>query len=196
MTQSNHSDQHLIQAVIQGDSDAFDNLFDRYGSQVKQRILRIVRNDTAAEDILQEVFLRLWTRASQWQGTGPLAAWLMRMAGNLALNYLRSQRRRKYQSLELRPALEDEGELLTPSWMKDRESPQPDEVLEQVEQHHLLNRLVDNLPRAQRQVIRMVHEAEMDIRQVADRLDVPPGTVKSRLYYARKKLSEDWEENK
>ncbi|MCD4653077.1 sigma-70 family RNA polymerase sigma factor [bacterium] len=194
MTQLNSTDQILIQAMLDGDSTAFDILFDRYNRQVKQRILRIVRNDSAAEDILQEVFLRLWTRASQWHGTGTLAGWLLRMAGNLALNHLRSQRRRKCQPLELQTVQEDEADLTTPSWMRDYDSPQPDEALEQLEQHNRLTQLVNRLPPPQRQVIRMVHEAEMDIREVANQLDVPRGTIKSRLYYARRKLSEDWED--
>ena len=193
MTQLNSSDKSLIQAMIQGDTRAFDTLFERYSQLVKHRIKRIVQNDAAAEDVLQEVFLRLWTRASQWQGTGSLAGWLLRMAGNLALNQLRSQKRRRQQPLELH-GKQDEDDLATPAWMTDRDSLQPDEALEHQENVEKLTFLVDQLPMHQRQVIRLVHEAEMDIRDVANQLNVPTGTIKSRLYYARKKLSDEWEE--
>ena len=193
MTQLNSSDKSLIQAMIQGDTRAFDTLFERYSQLVKHRIKRIVQNDAAAEDVLQEVFLRLWTRASQWQGTGSLAGWLLRMAGNLALNQLRSQKRRRQQPLILH-GNQDEDDLATPTWMTDRDSLQPDEALEQQESVEKLTFLVDQLPLHQRQVIRLVHEAEMDIRDVANQLNVPMGTIKSRLYYARKKLSEEWED--
>ena len=193
MTQLNSSDKSLIQAMIQGDTRAFDTLFERYSQLVKHRIKRIVQNDAAAEDVLQEVFLRLWTRASQWQGTGSLAGWLLRMAGNLALNQLRSQKRRRQQPLILH-GNQDEDDLATPTWMTDRDSLQPDEALEQQESVEKLTFLVDQLPLHQRQVIRLVHEAEMDIRDVANQLNVPMGTIKSRLYYARRKLSDEWED--
>lgn len=193
MTQFNATDKDLIDSMLQGNSQAFDALFDRYSQMVKQRAQRIVRDESVAEDVLQEVFLRLWTRAEQWRGTGSLAGWLLRTAGNLSLNQLRSQKRRKVQPLEIQVNDQDGDDLSTPTWMTDHESVLPDEALEQKEDLVRLSGLVNQLPPPHRQVIRLVHEAEMDIRDVANHLSVPTGTVKSRLYYARRKLSEEWE---
>ena len=69
----------------------------------------------------------------------------------------------------------------------------PDAILEQVEARRLLWRFVDELPEEKREVVRMVHDAEMEIREVSERLGVPEGTVKSRLHHARKRLARQWQ---
>ena len=88
------TDGDLIQRVLCSDAAAFDALYERHASAVRWRLVQVVRDEAAADDLLQETFLRLWTRAEQWQGTGSVAGWLMRIATNLALNHLRSKRRR------------------------------------------------------------------------------------------------------
>ena len=82
-----------------------------------------------------------------------------------------------------------ESESRLPSWMVDPDTLQPDEVLEKTERIQQLHCLVQALPPQQRQVIQMVHEAEMDMQDVAEQLQIPIGTVKSRLFYARSRLS-------
>ena len=189
------TDRDLTRRMLAGDADAFDALFDRYAPQVRRRLLRIVRDESVADDLLQEVFLRLWTRAEQWEERGSLLGWLLRMATNLALNHLRAVRRRRQQPLEYttgsdRPLDDDdEDEDLVPGWMIDAASLRPDEISERAEEREALWGLVDSLPERQREVLRMAHEAEMDIAEIADQLGVPPGTVKSRLHYARSGLA-------
>lgn len=189
------TDHDLIMQILDGDEAAFDALFERYGPQVRQRLLRLVRDPSAADDLLQEVFLRLWTRAEQWQGSGALCGWLLRIATNLALNHLRSTRRRRQRPLELasQPEGDEDDTELTPGWMIDAACPRPDEIVEQAEQRAALRVLIDELPEHHREVLRMVHEAEMEIRAVASRLDLPLGTVKSRLHYARSSLAAKWQ---
>lgn len=87
------TDGDLIQGVLRGDAAAFDELYERHASAVRRRLVQVARDEAAADDLLQETFLRLWTRAEQWQGTGSVAGWLMRIATNLALNHLRSKHR-------------------------------------------------------------------------------------------------------
>jgi RNA polymerase sigma-70 factor (ECF subfamily) len=91
------SDQHLMGRVRERDARAFEALFERYGELIRRHLARITRDDAAAQDLVQEVFLRVWTRAEQWDGRGPFKAWLYRIATNLALNHLRSVRRRREQ---------------------------------------------------------------------------------------------------
>ena len=78
--------------------------------------------------------------------------------------------------------------------MIDTSSPGPDEVLEQAEQRDLVQRLIDGLPEEKREVVRLVYEMEMDIREVAGLLSIPEGTVKSRLHYTMKRLAREWKE--
>ncbi|MDQ2886474.1 MAG: sigma-70 family RNA polymerase sigma factor [Chloroflexota bacterium] len=187
------SDQELIALIRAQDTDAFEILSLRYRELIYRHVLHTVRDNDAAEDVVQEVFLRIWTRAEQWNGRGTFKAWLFRIATNLALNYLRALKRRKQQPLEL-PAdpIDTEDESCLPSWMVDTAYPGPECALEQAEQGELLQRLVNGLPEEKRTVFRMVHGAEMETRQVAQALGIPEGTVKSRLHYANRRLAREW----
>lgn len=189
------SDEHLMEQVLARSTDAFEALFARYQAIVRRHLLHTVRNEAAADDLVQELFLRVWTRAEQWQGRGPFKAWLFRIATNLALNYLRTVQRRREQALDFPPAMtETDDESPVPSWMIDAAALGPDTLLEQIEQRQLLWRWIAELPEEQREIVRLVHEAEMDTRSVAGILGIPQGTVKSRLHYAMKRLAQEWKD--
>ena len=189
------SDQDLIERIRERDAKAFETLFVRYTETIRRHVARIVRDDSAAEDVVQEVFLRVWTCAAQWDGRGTFKAWLFRIATNVALNHLRAMRRRREQQLEV-PAdeIDEENEISIPGWMIDAASLGPEAMLEQAEQSELLQGLVDGLPEEKREVFRLVHEVEMDIRETAATLGIPEGTVKSRLHYTMKRLAREWKE--
>jgi RNA polymerase sigma-70 factor (ECF subfamily) len=89
------SDRDLIKRIGQRDTSAFETLFDRYEEMMHRHLVRFVRHDAPAQDLVQEVFLRVWTRGEQWDGRGTFKAWLYRVATNLALNHLRTVRRRR-----------------------------------------------------------------------------------------------------
>ena len=182
----------LIQRVLDGDAGAFDALYERHACAVRRRLVQVVRDEAAADDLLQETFLRLWTRAEQWQGTGSVAGWLMRIATNLALNHLRSMRRRPARPLELPATPEEDSDLRVPGWMIDNAGLRPDEQAEHAERRAIAARLVGTLPEHHRRVVELAHEAGLDIAEIAERLDIPPGTVKSRLHYARAILAQKW----
>ena len=187
------SDRALVNRIRRRDPHAFDVLMQRYAEQVKAHLRRIVRDEAAADDLAQEVSLRVWERASQWDGRGPFKAWLMRVATNLALNHLRSTRRKREQPLvfEDRSNEEDE-EGLAPGWMIDNSTLGPAEVADLAEQKELLRGLVAALPEGKRQVLQMVHEHDMDLAEVAESLGIPVGTVKSRLHYTFRWLGRKW----
>ena len=180
------SDRELIEQIRERNAPAFEILFDRHRHSLLKHILYIVREERAAEDLVQEVFLRVWTSAAQWDGRGELRSWLYRIATNLALNHLRTVHRRRQQPLEIPDDSYDDEDgtaTQTPTWLIDDASPDAQDMLEQAEQSEFLWELVDGLPDTKRDVIHLVYVAEMDIRQVADELGVPIGTVKSRLHY-------------
>ena len=184
------SDCELMREIVAGNKGAFDALFERHAPKVRGRLKNILRNEAAAEDTLQDVFLRVWTRAEQYDGRGSVTGWLMRTATNLALNHLRSTRRRRQRPLVTQRAPDEDAENAVPGWMVDEASLRPDELMELAERRSACREAIDALPELKREVIRLVHEAEMDISEVADRLGIPPGTVKSRLHYARGDLAE------
>lgn len=183
-------DQSLIESIQNQQAWAFEALYERYESALRRHLCHIVDNETAAEDLLQETFLRVWMRAGQWSGQGAVKGWLFRIATNLALNHLRTRRRRPEQPLELPDTIvEDEDDLPdTPAWLVDTASLGPEAVVEQVEQGARLLQVLQDLPEEKRELLHLVHQMELSLREAADELGIPEGTAKSRLYYAREQL--------
>jgi len=104
-----------------------------------------------------------------------------------------AMRRRRQQLLEVPPdPLDEDDESRVPSWMVDHSLPEPDVLVEQGERRQLLQQLIEELPEEKRAVFRLVHDAEMETRQVAQTLGIPEGTVKSRLHYATRRLAQKW----
>jgi RNA polymerase sigma-70 factor (ECF subfamily) len=187
------SDQDLIERVLKRDGRALETLFERYGEMIRRHLARMAGDSAAAQDLLQETFLRVWTRAAQWDGRGSFKAWLYRIATNLALNHLRSVRRRREQPLEIAGEWDgDTDEYVSPAWAIDADAPEPEDVLEMAERHARYRRLVNRLPEEKRAVLRLVHEMEMSHQDAADELGIPESTVKSRLYYAKQRLAQEW----
>ena len=188
------SDEELVGGVIEGRQQDFAVLFERYRADVLRHLRRIHRHDEDAADVTQEVFLRLWRSAGQWRGDGPLLAWLLRIATNLALNHIRSVRRRREQPLQPPPTMEGEAEDDTrvPEWMIDASTLPPDEVLALAERRRLLRGLVTRLPEDRRTVIRLIYDGQLNTRQAATELGIPEGTVKSRIHHARKQIARSW----
>ena len=180
------SDQTLIRQIVKRDADAFETLFARHSASVRQHILSIVRVESAVEDLVQEVFLRVWMRAEQWNGQGEFKGWLFRIATNLALNHLRMLRRRRQEPLETPPdEFDDEDERPSdPDWMIDTLSHGPEVIVEQAERSQLLWQLVDGLPQEKQEVLHLIYQKEMALREAAIELGIPEGTVKSHLRYA------------
>ncbi|HLJ55825.1 MAG TPA: RNA polymerase sigma factor [Chthonomonadaceae bacterium] len=194
MSEELRSDGELMAGICARDASAFEALFARHHEPIRAHLLRTLRDAAAADDLAQEVFLRIWTHAGQWSGAGSFRAWATRIATNLALNHVRTVRRRR--ELPLEDAAEDED------W-EEREAgrsagsprpPGPEQAVEELEWRERLQRSLRRLSDEHRAVIRLAHGAELDVREIAERLGIPAGTVRSRLHYARKQLAREWDE--
>ena len=188
------TDLTLLQRVTRGDADALEQLYERHGGALERHLQGMVRDAAAADDLLQEVFLRVWERAAQFSGSGTPRSWLYRIASNLALNHLDAVRRRRQQSLDPGPEGDDDGDSPLPAWLVDEAAIAPDAALERLELQRLVRGVVDTLPLDKRHVIHLVYDANLEISQVAARLGVPEGTIKSRLHYARRQVAAGWKE--
>ena len=187
------TDEDLVGGVVRGEQEAFAILFERYRVDVCRHLQGIIRDAAAADDLTQEVFLRLWRRAQQWRGEATLRSWLLRISTNLALNHLRTVRRRREQPIQpMPPSDADEDDSAVPTWMIDASTLRPDEALAQTERRRLLGQVVGQLSEDKQVVFRMVYDAHMEARQVASELGIPEGTVKSRLYHARRQIARAW----
>jgi RNA polymerase sigma-70 factor (ECF subfamily) len=191
------TDEELVAGVLERDEDALETLIDRYEEALQRHVVNIVHDTASAHDVVQETFLRVWNRAEQWSGSGSFRAWLYRIATNLALNHLRTVKRRREVPLELPQEPEDDDEdaaAFVPAWAVDNSALGPEAAVMLAERRAACRRMVAQLDDDKREVIRLVLEMEMTMRRAADVLDVPVGTVKSRLYYARKQLAREWRE--
>jgi len=188
------TDQTLMKKVQSGDKLAFELLYERYQPVIRYYLLRILHSEPVADDVAQDVFLRVWTHAHQWSAKGPFKAWLYRIATNQAFDTLRTANRHPEQPLsdpDSQPIEEDEVYSSFQSWIVDTSTLEPEIAVEMAERQRQLWQLIDQLPEEKRAVFNLVDQMEMSIQNVAERLGIPEGTVKSRLHYARNWLSQN-----
>ncbi len=185
------TDHDLMVRIRSRDEKAFEELHQRYSTDLVRHLQRMVRDRGAAEDLLQELFLRVWSHSAQWSGSS-LLSWLYRIATNLALNHIRTVRRRRQQPLEASGLDLEEDESDVPVWLVDAAALGADTLLERKEVRDRLQDLVDDLPEDKREVMRLIYDAQMEVKEVAQELGIPPGTVKSRLHYGRREIGRRW----
>lgn len=187
------TDAQLLRRVAAGDEDAFGAFCARYEPVLLARIDAMLRDPHAARDVVQETLLRVWQNAARRDPEAPVRAWVLKIATNLALNRLRTVKRRREQPYE-QQVVSDDGEesTLMASWMIDASSLGPDALAEQAERNAYLRRLVEELPESKRDVVRLVYDHEMELHEVSEQLDIPLGTVKSRIHHAIRRLSQRW----
>lgn len=172
----NPSDSDLIDRLQQADLDALGLLFERYRTRVYRTALAIVRDPAVAEDILQDCFLKIYTNAHRIDTNRPLAPWLYRVTVNLSYTWLsRGQGRRT-------PIDNLVDRLVSPM----RQA--PDRLTEQIELKQNVRKAIGSLCLDQRVVVVLYYLNNLGLQEIAEILDLPVGTVKSRLYYARENL--------
>src|ERR1700729_2105734 len=170
------SDEVLIGRIAQGDRLAMQVLFARHQVRVYRFVLRLVGNQAVAEDLISEVFLDVWRQADRFEGRSAVSTWLLAIARFKALS---SMRRRPDEELdeEAAGAIEDASDT-------------PEVSLQKKDKSGLLRKCLEQLSREHREVIDLVYYHEKSIEEVAEIVGIPEATVKTRMFYARKKLSE------
>ncbi len=166
----------LVARVRAGDIDALGELYERHKSKVYRTATAITHDERMAEDILQEVFLRVNRYADSFDQTQPFEPWLYRITVNLSYSWINKAKR--WVSF-FQNAIE---RLKAPS------KRDPERVTEGREQRELLRRAINGLPDSHRVVVILYYLEGLSVNEVAYALGVPEGTIKSRLYYAREKL--------
>jgi RNA polymerase sigma-70 factor (ECF subfamily) len=169
------SDEALVKRIADGDRMAMQVLFTRHNVRVFRFILRIVRNDALADELIGDTFLDVWLQAGRFEFRSSVPTWLMGIARYKALSALR---RRTHESLdEAAETIEDEAD--------------DPEILEQKRGKALVLRdCINALSRDHREIVDLVYYFEKSIEEVAALVGIPENTVKTRLFHARKRLSE------
>ncbi|HZC06429.1 MAG TPA: sigma-70 family RNA polymerase sigma factor [Ktedonobacterales bacterium] len=175
----------LVEQVAQGNEDALGRLYDRFGQAVYSLCLRIVRDGPTAEELTQEVFVRLWRSAASFEpDRGRVSTWLLRIAHNLALNELR--RRQSRPVLAPDTDWEDASEHLPDT----HDESDPAVAADQRERAEMVRRVMMQLPAPQRQAIELAFFGGLSQAEVAAALGEPLGTVKSRIRLGMQRLRE------
>ncbi len=173
---STGEDSELIPLVRQGNLAAFEALYDKYKGRVYRTALAITRDRGAAEDILQECFLRVYVHIDKIDVSLPLSPWIHRIAVNLSYNWV-TKRQRWISSL---------GEVIEQLVGDHRGS--TERTWEREELQRIVQEAIHSLSFAQRVVVVLFYLNGFSLEEIAYILDCPVGTVKSRLYYARQNL--------
>lgn len=173
-----HPDGRLIVRVQNGDVDALGELYELYKSRIFRTALAITRDQVVAEDILQETFLRLFRHADRIRTDVPVGPWLYRVAVNLSYTWTQ-KRWRRVGSLE---AVLDH--LASPLQLL------PERLLERMEVQDRVREAIADLSLPHRVVVVLFYLEELSLKEIAQVLEIPEGTVKSRLHYARESLKQ------
>ena len=170
-----NSDEALVAKVAAGNRLAMQALFARHHTRVYRFVLRLIGNEALAEDVTSETFLCVWQQAERFAARSSFATWLLAIARNKALTELRHRR-------ELPPD-EEEDETADPA-------DDPEAAYAVRHRRAVVRACLARLSREQRAIIDLVYYHEKSVQEVAQIMDIPRNTVKTRMFYARRKLSQ------
>lgn len=173
----------VIQAVLDGDINAYELLVKEYEKNVYNLALRMVGNSEDAADMSQEAFIKAYNSLTSFRGDSKFSVWLYRIVSNVCLDYLRSRGRRQTVSLS---AENDDGEDVEIDIADETQS--PERLLDRRLTRDAVRRGLVALPPEHRQILLLREIQGLSYDEIADALGIEAGTVKSRIFRARKKL--------
>jgi len=182
-------EEKFVEDLKKNDPDAFKKLYEEYAPKI-YGVLKNYVNYDEIEDALQEVFIRIIKGINGFKGNSKLSTWIYRIAVNVGKNYSRKYRRNKETSVDL----EDESgqnhniQAISNTNVKN-------EVLDELDYQMILS-IMEKLDEEERLLIKLRDIDGLSYNEISDIMEIPLGTVKSRLHYARKKLRELIEEAK
>ena len=171
-------DALLLKQIQKGDKDAFSRLYIKYQPRFLKYCTRVLQNDVAlAADIVDEAMMEIWKSAGNFAGKSLPSTWMYSIMRFRLIGYLRKNRE---------VLMEDDSATLN---MEDT-ALRPDEELELSEANEVLVKHMGQLSDKHREVLELVYFKELSVKEVSTALDISEGTVKTRMFYARKHLKE------
>jgi RNA polymerase sigma-70 factor (ECF subfamily) len=170
------SDETLLTRIRAGDNLALQTLYGRHHVKLFRFAMRLLRDQQSAEDVVSEVFIDVWRKSSGFEGRSEASTWLLAIARNKAYSQLR---KRKDDALDedAAAAIEDDSD-------------NPEITMQKKTKGDLLRACLSRLSLEHREVIDLVYYHDKSVEEVALIVGAPEGTVKTRMFHARKKLSE------
>lgn len=182
LSESTPPDEALIKRIAAADRAAMRLLFNRHSAPVYRYLKRMVRNDALAEDLVSDVFMDVWQQAGRFEGRSSVSTWLIGIARFKALSALRKPNHKSLDADEIVETLVDAAD-------------DPEVVRQKEDKAQVLRRCLKLLSREHGEIIDLVYYHEMSIEEAAATIGIPENTVKTRLFYARKKLAEIAKDN-
>jgi RNA polymerase sigma-70 factor (ECF subfamily) len=176
------SDEDLFGSYLDGDREAFAAIVQRYSDELVQFLTKLTGTRAAAEDVFQEAFLQVHQSAATFDVSRRIKPWLSTIAVNKGRDDHRRNARRKAVSLSA--SIESSGEGQSFADLLDSGVDQPWEGMMDTESRARVKRVVDDLPENFREILLLSYYQKMSYSQIADALEIPLGTVKSRLHSA------------
>lgn len=173
----------VIQAVLDGDVNAYEALVKEYEKNVYNLALRMTGNSEDAADMAQEAFIKAYNSLTAFRGDSKFSVWLYRIVSNVCLDFLRSRSRKQTVSLSTE---NDEGEEVELDIADETHS--PEQLLDRSLTRDAVRRGLAALPPDHREILLLREIQGLSYEEIADVLGLEAGTVKSRIFRARKKL--------
>lgn len=186
LTTERDIDKRLVERVQHGDKKAFELLFSKYQRKLMRLVSRLVRDQAEAEDVVQEAFIKAYRALPQFRGDSAFYTWLYRIGINTAKNYLVTQGRRAPTSTDAdveEAETFDDGEHL-------RDINTPESMLATKQIAQTVNQAMESLPDELRTAISLREIEGLSYDEIADVMQCPIGTVRSRIFRAREAIAE------
>jgi RNA polymerase sigma-70 factor (ECF subfamily) len=185
------TDEQLLADYRHGDRAAFTQLMSRYQRELYHFLVRFLGDRAAAEDVFQETFLQVHQSAEQFDLSRRFRPWLFTIAANKARDLIRSQARRPTNPLQasISPGDDESGEFID---LMQSTATMPDESMQREELQELVKKTVMHMPEHLREILLLSYFHQFPYKQIGDILDIPLGTVKSRLHAAVAHFADRW----
>jgi RNA polymerase sigma-70 factor (ECF subfamily) len=170
------SDEALLKAIAAGEQSAMRTLYARHNMRLYHFIVRLVTDAGRAEDLVSEVFIDVWRQADRFEGRSQVSTWILSIARFKALSALHRRRDTRIDEVDME-LIEDSADT-------------PEKVVLNLDRSAQLRICLAQLSRDHREILDLVYYQQKSIEEIAEVIQIPKSTVKTRMFYARKRLAQ------
>ena len=171
------SDLDIINEVLQGRTEAFREIVARYKKAVFSLCYRMVQNHEEAEDLSQEVFIKVYQYLTKYDTSFKFSTWILKIATNTSIDYLR---KKKVDTIPLEEGIETKQDMAS-----------AESIYFHQDNKRLIDKMIQSLPQEYRLLIILYHQQGLSYKEIADSVNIPMSKVKNRLHRARSILKEE-----
>ncbi|MGF1670324.1 MAG: RNA polymerase sigma factor [Balneolaceae bacterium] len=182
-SESSLEDDELVAKAVNRDSEACTRIVDKYREPLHFHIRKMIREKEQVEDLVQEVFMKVFDNLESYNTSYAFSTWIYRIATNHTIDYLRKKKLDLLSIHDPVPSKDGEMEIQLPD-----EDFETDRKVIRKERKHIIQSAIEDLPKKYREVIKMRHMEELSYHEISEQLDLPLGTVKAHIFRAREML--------